>query len=373
MPLPEGLLAPISDERPGGTEVTYEDDYARIATLRAARRPSTQVTVSELRSLVRECHEEIVEVATQILAEQSKDLTVAIWLSEALLDLEGFEGLDNGLRLILGLIDRFWEHLHPEELEDRAFALEFLGEGFTTRGEKHEPVKLVPITAWGHDLHQFEEWRGVTKDSFGGDDAGAKKKKAGAPEEDPRAPTAANFESGFAETPKARYKELRAQLASCTEAVGTLEAQVKERFKDLKGPKPSFAKLKDVMGRATAAVQSLLDKKLELEPDPVSEGPQEGGSTSATDVDGAGSVAVSGAPRHRHGRGRPQGSLRSRRTPRTRIAASRRRRASSDARTRPTRLRTSSCAACAGESCARAAGRWTCAFWTRRPRSCASA
>lgn len=285
MPVPEDLLAPISEERPGGADVTYETDYSRVAALRDARSPDHSF-------------EEVVELATDILQKRSKDLTIAIWLAEALLNLEGFEGLHSGLTLVHGLLDQFWDHLYPEEVEDRAFALEFAGEGFTSREDRYEPIKFVAITDWGHNIHDFEEWKGLRKDSFAGAEAGGKQgKKKGEEEqdEDPRAPTAANFENGFAETPKARYKKWRAEVGSCSDVVGVLEELVKERFKELKGPKPSFGKLKEVLGRATTAVQVLLDKKLELEPDPVAEpgdvASSEGSSGAAV---GGGSAAASG-------------------------------------------------------------------------------
>lgn len=288
MPLPEGLLAPISEESPGGTEITYEDSYARVATLRDVRSPEHSF-------------EEVAELATEILENKSKDLTIAVWLTEAWLSLDGFTGLDSGLRLLHGLCDRFWEHLYPEAVEDRAFTLEFVGEGLSNRGDRYEPIRFVPLTDWGHHLFDFEEWRGVRKDSFGGEDPKkAKGKKKGEEEDDdPRAPTPENFESGFAETPKQRYKDLRAELEACSEAVTLLEDLAKERLADLKGPKPSFAKLKDTVAKATGAVQSLLDKKLELDPDPVEEAPapaqEEQPETPAPGSSGA-EAASSGSP-----------------------------------------------------------------------------
>jgi len=277
MPLPEGLLAPISEESPGGAEVTYEDSYARVATLRDVRNPEHSF-------------EEVAELASQILEEESKDLTIAVWLTEAWVSLDGFAGLDSGLRLLHGLCDRFWDHLYPEEVEDRAFTLEFVGEGLSNRGDRYEPIKFVPLTDWGHHLYHFEESRGIRKDSFGTEDPkkAKGKKETEEQERDARAPTSENFENGFAETPKQRYKELRAELAACSEAVTLLEDLVKERLAELKGPKPSFAKLKETVVKTTTAVQALLEKKLELEPDPVVETPVEAPPEADVDVAAAG-------------------------------------------------------------------------------------
>jgi type VI secretion system protein ImpA len=280
MAVAEDLLAPIDTERPGGTEVTYEVDYSRLAALRDVRNAEHD-------------YEEVVELATKILTEDSKDLTVAIWLAEARLALHGFEGLAAGLHLVHGLLDRFWDHLYPEAVEDRAFALEFVGEGLKSREDKYEAIKFVSLTDWGHNLHHFEEWKGLRRDSFGGPDPNAKKRKD-QDDDDPRAPTSENFESGFAETSKATYRALEAQLGDCDRAVAALEALVTERFAEVGSAKPGFGKLKTALGRASTAVGVLLARKLETDPDPVDASapvPTEG-AQDATAAPGPGTPAT---------------------------------------------------------------------------------
>ena len=54
------------------------------------------------------------KLAGEALATRSKDLQLAAWLTEAQLGREGFAGLREGLELTRALIERFWDHLHPQ-------------------------------------------------------------------------------------------------------------------------------------------------------------------------------------------------------------------------------------------------------------------
>jgi len=59
------------------------------------------------------------------LLQRSKDLRVAMYLAIALLKTDGLGGLTDGLSLIHGLLERFWDHLHPHlDAEDNYDPLE---------------------------------------------------------------------------------------------------------------------------------------------------------------------------------------------------------------------------------------------------------
>lgn len=47
------------------------------------------------------------------LLQRTKDLRVAVYLTRALVNTEGVSGLNIGLKLILQLLERFWDHVHP--------------------------------------------------------------------------------------------------------------------------------------------------------------------------------------------------------------------------------------------------------------------
>jgi type VI secretion system protein ImpA len=55
---------------------------------------------------------QVVELAQAILG-RSKDLRAAVHLTRGLIRTEGFTGLNAGLALVHGLLERYWDHVHP--------------------------------------------------------------------------------------------------------------------------------------------------------------------------------------------------------------------------------------------------------------------
>ena len=55
----------------------------------------------------------VVSIAMEALSNRTKDLQVTAWLTEALIHIEGWVGLQQGLRATHGLINTFWDTLHP--------------------------------------------------------------------------------------------------------------------------------------------------------------------------------------------------------------------------------------------------------------------
>ena len=60
----------------------------------------------------------ISKLASRFLQTKSKDLRVALRLTQALVHLHGFAGLRDGLMLMSGLLDKYWEGLAPLPDED---------------------------------------------------------------------------------------------------------------------------------------------------------------------------------------------------------------------------------------------------------------
>jgi type VI secretion system protein ImpA len=94
----------------------------------------------------------VLQLAPQVIAEQSKDLEIAAVLVEALVRKNGFAGLRDGFALVRRLIECFWDQLYPlpdaEGVRDRVFPLIGLnGEG--NDGVLAAPLLRVPITSAG--------------------------------------------------------------------------------------------------------------------------------------------------------------------------------------------------------------------------------
>lgn len=100
-----GWLQPL-DGDPAGPNLEYEPEFLELASA-AAGKPETQFAAAEPPNWmqVRELSEE--------LFKRTRDLRVAMWWGRAMLNIEGFVALPAAIALIRGLIDRFWDGLHP--------------------------------------------------------------------------------------------------------------------------------------------------------------------------------------------------------------------------------------------------------------------
>jgi len=106
----ESLLAPISAEAPCGPDLEYDPAFQAMLDAGAGkpeRQYGDKVYPAEPPDwpLV---HEQAAQ-----LAARTRDLRVAVWLARSGARLRGLVGAVDGLRLVQGLVERHWEHLHP--------------------------------------------------------------------------------------------------------------------------------------------------------------------------------------------------------------------------------------------------------------------
>lgn len=106
------LLAPVNADTPGGVDLSFSPEVDAIQEMRREDDPTLDQGewVAELKSadwpgVARTCE--------ALLTSKSKDLRVAGWLADAWARLRGFEGLADGLDLTAGLVERYWDQLHP--------------------------------------------------------------------------------------------------------------------------------------------------------------------------------------------------------------------------------------------------------------------
>jgi type VI secretion system protein ImpA len=109
------LLAPLQGELPQGVDLRRQADQTLLLDLRDAWRTarSREQRQDSDPGAAPPDWGAVERQASGILAEQSKDLEVAVWLCEALARTEGFAGLAAGGALIAGLAERFWPVLYP--------------------------------------------------------------------------------------------------------------------------------------------------------------------------------------------------------------------------------------------------------------------
>lgn len=118
-------LQPLDGEA-CGEDLEYDNDFLEL-TQAAAGKPETQFAPAEPPDW------RAVDAKAQSLFERTRDLRVAILWTRARMAIDGWGSLPDSLRLIHGLLERYWDELHPRPDPDdgdayaRINALEAMG------------------------------------------------------------------------------------------------------------------------------------------------------------------------------------------------------------------------------------------------------
>src|SRR5580658_9338772 len=149
MPVSEELLLPIPGDNPSGVNLYSTPLFEEVREAR--RQDDTGPQGLWEHDIKTADYDLVIRLTTKALATQTKDLFLASWLAEALLNKQGFAGLNDGLNLMRGLIEQFWDTLYPEvedgDAEFRASPLEWFG-NYLEPSKGSSPalaVKTVPI------------------------------------------------------------------------------------------------------------------------------------------------------------------------------------------------------------------------------------
>lgn len=101
------LLEAISPDAPCGDNLEYDAHFLDLE--RAAKgKEETQFEPGEPPDW-----RAVVDKASTVLS-RSKDMRAAVYLTQGLLRTNGFEGLNEGLSLLLALLERYWDEIHPQ-------------------------------------------------------------------------------------------------------------------------------------------------------------------------------------------------------------------------------------------------------------------
>jgi type VI secretion system protein ImpA len=161
------LLSPISDESPTGNDIRLDSSpsskYQLIKSARTAARAAERQSIHDGDNGEADEHwRKIISLAPDILANQSKDLEIATWFTEALIRRHGFQGLRDAFKLIHGLLENFWDNLYPmpdeeDGMKNRTSPLSGLnGEG--AEGVLIPTIRKVPLTE-GHYPGPYSFWQ----------------------------------------------------------------------------------------------------------------------------------------------------------------------------------------------------------------------
>jgi len=228
----DALLAPISDAAPCGADLAFSPELDAIARARQFDDPS--LAQGEWVTDLKEADWGfVVDRCARLLAEQTKDLRLAVWLTEAAAKRHHLRGLGEGFRVLAGLCDRYWElGLYPEA--DGGDQEQRIGNLAWILSRTRALVREMPLT----------EGRGTAYSTV---DFEAARRRAAAGDAD-TPPRLADMEAARRGNSSAFIETMRADAESCLDALAQLERAADER---LGQDSPGFS-------QAREAVQALL-------------------------------------------------------------------------------------------------------------------
>src|SRR6202012_2847302 len=112
----EHLLQPVPGPDSSGAPLRNTPVYDQLRE--ALRPPDTAPGGVWQRDAKATDYRAVIRMDGDLLATRSKDLDIAVWLTEALAREQRIAGLSAGIHLIQRLLEVFWDTLHPRIDED---------------------------------------------------------------------------------------------------------------------------------------------------------------------------------------------------------------------------------------------------------------
>lgn len=251
-------LRPLDGDDPAGADLRYEGTYDRIREARREDDASLPQGVWTI-TLKRADWVQVRDLAVAALSGRSKDLQIAIWLTEALTRLDGPAGLSRGLDLVASLCRRFWPLLYPKIADDD---LEYrLGPLFWLNEKLPLVLQEVAVTRTEGNGEQrnytWEDWQKALRlDVLAQRDRQAFQRAEAVGEV-----TRPKFLASVGLTPTAFYRDMAAALAAAAEALDRLAATL-DRLCGAEAP--SFGRLSERMQQMDAFIRQVLDERGEI-------------------------------------------------------------------------------------------------------------
>jgi len=107
----EQLLQPVSPDAPSGEDLEYDTDFGQLESDlqgKAEQQYGDTIIPAE------EPDWRDIQKRTLAMLERSKDLRLSTYLIRALFHTHGFIGLDEGLMVLKGLLESYWESVYPQ-------------------------------------------------------------------------------------------------------------------------------------------------------------------------------------------------------------------------------------------------------------------
>ena len=248
--VPAELLAPIPGPDPAGISLRYETIYQSIAEARREEDPNLPQGNWQ-RDLKKADWHAVAQLCSQVLARQSKDIQIAVWLAEAWLHLEGLNGLTRGLNLLECLCRDYWEGIHPRiedgDIDYRVSPFEWANDNISlalrlnltiAEGTSDLVETGLTLAKWDEVLRMENL---IRKDS--------RLEKAAATS---GKVNRSSFMATVSMTPPVFFNALLAELAQCMQAATGLEQAMREKLGE---DSPGLTRIKDVLDSIVKVVR----------------------------------------------------------------------------------------------------------------------
>ncbi|MDQ6787617.1 MAG: type VI secretion system protein TssA [Acidobacteriota bacterium] len=281
----EAILQPISEENPAGENLQYSGLYDEI---REARRADQDVAQGEWKIELKVAdYRKVIVLAVPALTTRTKDLQIAAWLTESLVNEYGFAGLRDSLKLFSGLQEKFWETLFPEvdegDMEGRANAVEWMDT------QTSLAIKKAAITSGeGYNFLDYEDSKRFdfpeNLDTLDLADQQRYKELQEQAETENRV-TGNKWRQAKTTSRRAFYEELAVAIGDCWTEYAQLNRIIEEKFD--RNQMPGLSRLKKSLDDIDTQVKKLLEEKRVEEPD---EEPDETSTDGAPSENGTGAT-----------------------------------------------------------------------------------
>ncbi|QGZ37669.1 type VI secretion system protein ImpA [Pseudoduganella flava] len=260
----EQLLIPISSSNPSGIDISFSPELDAIAQARKFDDPSLAQGewVTELKEADWEF---VVQRCVALLTQQSKDLKVAVWLTEAAAKQYHLRGLGEGFRLLAGLCEQYWDlGLYPQA--DDGDQEQRIGNLSWILSRTRSLVREIPLTEGRHTA-----WSTV--------DFEAARKRASAGQETDGQPKLADMEAAKRATSASFVAAFNADAQYCLDALRELE-----RVSDAKlgHDSPGFSAARDALEGMLHAMPAVAASPAAQEAAATPAGTDAGSATAST-------------------------------------------------------------------------------------------
>ena len=252
----ENLLSEVSAEAPCGEDLSYDASFLALEDMLRTKAGGGVVAGVE-----EEAEEpnwrEIREKSSELL-KRSKDLRLVVYLTLSLLKMEGITGLRDGLTLLRGLLERYWDgfypQLDPDDNDDPLERINILQSLSPVTVSEQDPIKFKQRLAEVPLCNSVQMGRFSLRDI-----QIAKDEITVSDEQKAKAPKISVIDAAFQDTTTDELLAISRATHETIEHIGAVTSVFSERA--AQGETPNLTGFQGVLGSIHKCVQEYLAKR----------------------------------------------------------------------------------------------------------------